>query len=111
VQPFPGSGGKWQVSEGGNAPRWSADSRSIFYANTDGAMMEVPVEAGATFSHGRPQMLFDTRFPINSDTFTNYDVTPDGRFIMFRTTSEMRSAEQIDVVVNFFEFLRRTAAR
>jgi Tol biopolymer transport system component len=106
VQPFPGAGGKWQVSEGGNAPRWSADGKSIFYANADGAMMEVPVETGATFSHGKPKVLFETRYPTMSDTFTNYDVTPDGRFIMVRSTSEMNTADQIDVIVGFFELLR-----
>jgi Tol biopolymer transport system component len=111
VQPFPGAGGKWQVSEGGNAPRWSTDGKSIFYANADGAMMQVPVETGSTFSHGKAQVLFETRYPTSSDTFTNYDVTSDGRFIMVRTTSEMRTAEQIDVIVNFFEMLGRTAAK
>ena len=109
VQPFPGAGGKWQVSEGGNAPRWSADGKSIFYANADGALMEVPVETGATFSHGKAKVLFETRYQTNSDTFTNYDVTPDGRFIMVNPTSEMHTAEQIDVVVNFFELIQRTA--
>jgi eukaryotic-like serine/threonine-protein kinase len=111
VQPFPGTGGKWQVSEGGNAPRWSTDGRSIYYANADGAMMQVPVEAGATFAHGKARLLFETRYPLNSDTFTNYDVMPGDRFIMVRTTSEMRASEQIDVVVNFFEMLKRTAPK
>jgi hypothetical protein len=97
------------VSEGGNAPRWSADGKSIFYANADGALMEVPVETGATFSHGKAKVLFETRYQTNSDTFTNYDVTPDGRFIMVNPTSEMHTAEQIDVVVNFFELIQRTA--
>jgi len=109
VQPFPGAGGKWQVSEGGSAPRWSTDGKSIYYANADGAMMQVPVETDATFSHSKPRLLFDTRYPMLSDTFTNYDVTRDGRFIMVRTTSEMTTAEQIDVVVNFFELLRPPA--
>lgn len=88
------------MSEGGNAPRWSTDGKSLVYANAD----------GASFSHGNPRVLFETRYPTTSDTFTNYDVTPDGRFIMVRTTSELRTAEQIDVVVNFFELLRRTEA-
>jgi hypothetical protein len=111
VQPFPGAGGKWQVSEGGNAPRWSTDGRSIYYANTEGAMMQVPVEAGATFSHGKARVLFETRYPMNSDTFTNYDVTPDGHFIMVRTTSEMRAAEQVEVVVNFFDLLKQATVK
>ncbi len=111
VQPFPGSGGKWQVSEGGNAPRWSTDGRSIYYANIEGAMMQVPVEAGATFSHGKARVLFESRYPMNSDTFTNYDVMPDGRFIMVRTTSEMSAADQVEVVVNFFELLKQASSK
>ena len=74
-------------------------------------MMEVPVVAGESFSHGTPRALFDTRFPPDSDTFTNYDVAPDGSFIMVQTASEMRTAEHVDVVVNFFELLRRAAGK
>jgi len=111
VQPFPEAGGKWQVSEGGTGPRWSRDGKSIFFANADGAMMEVPVATGTTFSHGKPRVLFETRYPVNTDTFTNYDVTPDGHFIMVRATSDMTAAEQIDVVVNFFELLKGAAAK
>ena len=111
VQPFPGAGGKWQVSEGGNAPRWSRDGKTIFYPNADGAMMQVPVATGGTFSHGKPKVLFETRFATTADTFTNYDVMPDGRFIMVRTTSDMRTAEQIDVLVNFFDLVKRAGAK
>jgi hypothetical protein len=45
--------------------------------------------------------------PTTSDTFTNFDVTPDGRFIMVRTTSAMCTAGHIDVIVNFFDMLKR----
>ena len=90
---------------------WSTDGKALYYVNADVKMMEVPVEAGESFSHGAPRALFDTRFPTDSDTFTNYDVTPDGGFIMVQTTSEMRTAEHVNVIVNFFELLRRGAAK
>ncbi len=111
VQSFASAGGRWQVSDGGSTPRWSSDGKALYYVSAARMMMEVPVETGAAFSHARPKALFETRFPTNSDTFTNYDVTPDGHFIMIRTMSEMRTAEHVNVIVNFFELLRRTASK
>src|SRR5207244_11522952 len=34
VRPFPGSGGRWQVSlDGGSEPVWAANGRGLFYRN------------------------------------------------------------------------------
>jgi Tol biopolymer transport system component len=109
VQSFPRPQGRWQLSSGGVGPVWSTDGKSLYYIAADVKMMEVPVDAGDTFSHGTPRALFDTRFPPDSDTFTNYDVTADGGFVMVQTSSEMRTAEHVNVVENFFGMLRRTA--
>ena len=39
VQPFPGPGGKWQISTaGGTEPRWRRDGRELFYLASDGAL-------------------------------------------------------------------------
>jgi Tol biopolymer transport system component len=111
VQAFPRPGGRWQLSNGGVGPVWSTNGKSLYYIAPDIRMMDVPVDAGETFSHGTPRALFDTRFPPDSDTFTNYDVTADGEFIMVQTSSEMRTAEHVNVVVNFFELLRRAAVK
>jgi len=111
VQSFHRPGGRWQVSDGGVGPVWSTDGKALYYVNADVKMMEVPVEAGGSFSHGAPHGLFETRFPTDSDTFTNYDVTPDGGFILVQTSSEMRTAEHVNVIVSFFELLRRAAGR
>jgi Tol biopolymer transport system component len=51
VQPFPGPGGKWQIStDGGGADgvRWSANGRELFYRNDD-KMMSVDLETRPTF--------------------------------------------------------------
>ena len=106
VQPFPAPGGQWQISDGGTSPRWAVDGKTLYYVSVTGTMMEVQVETAKAFTHGKPKALYETRFPTNTDTATNYDVTPDGRFIMVRTASEMRTAEHLDVVVNFFGLLR-----
>ena len=106
VRPFRGSEARWQLSEGGSNPQWSTDGKFLYYVDLDARLAEVPVQAGAGFSYGRPKVLFETRFPTTSDTFTNFDPTPDGRFVMVRTTSAMRTAEHIDVIVNFFDILK-----
>lgn len=42
VAPFPGPGGKWQVSAaGGFFPRWRRDTREMFYLAPDNALMAV----------------------------------------------------------------------
>src|ERR1019366_755361 len=39
VQPYPGPGGKWQIStDGGMDPRWSANGRELTYRNGDKVM-------------------------------------------------------------------------
>src|SRR5437667_12530984 len=45
VQPFPGPGGKWQVSnEGGTQPRWNRNGKELFYISADGKLMSVAIE-------------------------------------------------------------------
>ena len=45
VKPYPGPGGKWQVStDGGTEPMWNRNSREIFY-RTGAKMMAVEVNA------------------------------------------------------------------
>ncbi|MBI5601415.1 MAG: PD40 domain-containing protein, partial [Gemmatimonadetes bacterium] len=82
VRPFPGPGGRWQISkDGGNEPRWSPTGREIFFRSGP-AMMAAEVQAGAQFASGAVRELFRTT--ASTSTFhTNYDVTRDGQtFIM-----------------------------
>jgi len=119
VQPFPGPGRKWQVStEGGTEPVWSRNGRELFYRNGR-KMMSVDITSGPTFAAGNPKMLFEADYEPLSTVFggQNYDVTPDGQhFIMVRgkeTTAASnnpfpsRSAQQINVVLNLFEELKK----
>ncbi len=47
VRPFPGPGGKWQIStNGGAAPRWSGDGKEVYY-NVWNRTMSVGVTLGA----------------------------------------------------------------
>jgi serine/threonine-protein kinase len=114
VQPAPaiaaGSGPapKWQVSvDGGTGPRWSADSRELFYRNGD-KVMSVAIEPGATFRAGTPRVLFEGRYEMTFPSGTGYDVSPDGkRFIMIKRLESEGASAQIHFVLDWFDEVRR----
>jgi Tol biopolymer transport system component len=100
VQPFPGTGGKYQVStNGGGQPVWRADGKELFYLAADGTMMAVPIDETGQFNAGVPQALFPTsaRAGINQ----KFAVTKDGkRFLVSATPPQSRSMP-LTVVVNW----------
>jgi Tol biopolymer transport system component len=78
VVPFPGPGGKWQVSTGigGSVPHWSADGRELFYVTGDRDLMTVEVKSGSEFQASSPKPLFS----LSSLTpVTVFEVSRDGR--------------------------------
>ena len=90
VQPFPGDGGKYQVSRnGGSRPTWRADGRELFYLSADGTMMAVPIEATTHFDPGVAQALFKTDV-VRASVGRQYAVTKDGkRFLITRRRQEL----------------------
>jgi eukaryotic-like serine/threonine-protein kinase len=83
VVPFPGPGGKWQVSSGGgDYPRWRGDGKELFYLSLDNKMMAAEVKAsGSSFAIGAVRQLFEIR--VYRSQVGAYDVTADGqRFIL-----------------------------
>jgi serine/threonine-protein kinase len=103
VRPFPGPGGRWQVSkEGGNEPRWSPTGREIFFrAGTN--MMAAAVQAGATFAPGEVRGLFHTT-AVSGINYTAYDVSRDGRtFILAQPLAA--NDQTVVVLLNWFENL------
>ena len=108
VQPYPGPGGKWQIStEGGNEPVWNPNGRELFYRSGD-RMMAVDVTTRPGFIAGKPRMLFEGRYEPAPVPIANYDVSPDGqRFLMVKTSEQDSSTTQINVVLNWFEELKQ----
>ena len=109
VQPYPGPGGKWQIStEGGTEPVWNPNGRELFY-RSGGKMLVVEITTQPSFATSRPRMLFEggQYLPPTGPypyPFPNYDVSPDGqRFLMITKESK----PQINVVLNWFEDLKR----
>jgi Tol biopolymer transport system component len=55
VQPFPGPGGKWQIStNGGTVPVWAQNGRELFYMSS-GKLMSVGVTTQPTLSASTPR--------------------------------------------------------
>jgi len=109
VQPYPGPGGKWQIStEGGTEPVWNPKGRELFY-RVGNKMMSVEVTTQRGFAAGKPQVLFEGPYVPTPLTAPYYDVSPDGkRFLMLKPIEQGQGAPtHINVVLNWFEELKR----
>jgi eukaryotic-like serine/threonine-protein kinase len=109
VQPYPGPGGKWQIStEGGKEPLWNRNGRELFYRSGI-KMMAVEITTQPSFSAGTPKALFEGQYQSLNQSNPNYDVSPDGqRFLMLKPSEQAQAAPtQINVVLNWFEELKQ----
>jgi eukaryotic-like serine/threonine-protein kinase len=109
VQPYPGPGGKWQIStEGGTEPLWNPNGRELFYRSGN-RMMAVDIATQPGFAAGKPRMLFEGPYMPTPGTTPNYEVSRDGqRFLMLKPSEQAQAAPtQINVVLNWFEELKQ----
>jgi serine/threonine protein kinase len=104
VQPYPGPGGKWQVStDGGTEPVWARNGE-LFYRNGD-KMMAVETNTKSNFSADKPKLVFERRY-ATYNTMPAYDVTPDGqRFLLAKTAGQ--GPQEINIVLNWIEELKQ----
>jgi eukaryotic-like serine/threonine-protein kinase len=108
MQPYPGPGGKRQISsEGGTEPAWNSTGRELFYRNGD-KMMAVDIATQPRFTAGKPHLLFEGHYEPTPGSNPNYDVTPDGqRFLMLKPSDTSEATPtQINLILNWFEELK-----
>ena len=73
--------------------------------------MVVGIGTEPEFEPDAPRVLFEGAYDLALNVRTpNYDVAPDGRFLMIRQ-SEGSSPNQINVVLNWSEELKRLVPR
>ena len=101
VQPFPESGGKWQIStEGGSEPQWAPDGTALYYLAPDTNMMRVDVDTGATFEAGIPEPVFQVS--LRQITLNNrYLVAPDGERFLLLGSLQGESTPPTTIILNW----------
>jgi serine/threonine-protein kinase len=110
VVPYPGPGGKTQVStDGGRLPRWNPNGRELFYVNGT-RLMAVDVETSPVFRRLTPKALFEAP-ALGVATSAFYAVAPDGARFLIPALGEtdVDAPFELRIVVNWFEELRELA--
>ena len=111
MRDFPTPTDKWTVSEGGgHGARWSPTGDELYYWKRSStgvdSLFAVPIRREPEFQPGDPEFLFDLRRSTGSRSGDNWDVHPEGWFVIavdegseFGAASEPR----ITVIVNWFD--------
>jgi len=98
VETFPVGGGKWQIStSGGLMPTWSRDGRALYFVNGQ-SVMAVDVDTKGVFSPGVPRVLFTGPYDLRTVIQRNYDVGPDGRFLMVKRQASAAAPAELVVL-------------
>ena len=89
VAAFPSMASVHQVSNGGGTePRWSRTGRELL-CESGGRLMSVAVPPGPSFNAGTPRPFFSLAGYRRARNRPQYDVAPDGRFVMIRETGRL----------------------
>jgi serine/threonine-protein kinase len=108
LRSFPDGGDKVQVSSGGGwAPVWPRSGKELFYSvpleGSKGRIMAVSVSPEPPVRASPARLLFEHRYEA-----LDYDVFPDGQhFVMSETDNEAMRVTHFNVVLNWFEELKR----
>jgi Tol biopolymer transport system component len=105
VTPFPGPGGKTQISVGGGRePRWRHDGKELFYLEGR-TLMAADVKADETrFEVGAVHRLFQSRVSTGNEV---YDVSRDGQHFLLDVVDDDPASDAITVVVNWPALLKK----
>ena len=107
VRPYPNvQAGRWQFSRGGGTqPLWARNGRELFYVDSQGQLMAVPVQTESALEFGNAEIILDGT-TVGGRIGRTYDVSPDGeRFLMI--TEAGASDVELILVQNWGEELKR----
>ena len=107
VRPFPALDADYLISTGeGVGPVWSANGRELFYRHGADMMVVQVRPDGANFGSPAPTVLFTGNFIRDQYGDQDYDMAPDGRFLMMRPTASGASGLRIQVILNWIDDVR-----
>jgi eukaryotic-like serine/threonine-protein kinase len=108
VAPFPGPGGKRQIStSGGTLPRWRRDGREILYVRPDGRLTAAEVNIkGSTIEVGQVQPLGILVVGPGTGAYS-YDLSADGQRFLVVAATEQASAPPLTLIQNWAAGLKK----
>jgi eukaryotic-like serine/threonine-protein kinase len=109
VRPFPGPGGRVQVSvDGGGDARWIRGGRAIVYVTPDRTLSVASVTASPSFTV-QSRSPFPTKMPSDFDGSNGFDVSDDGQHVAAVLPSGQGA--KVMVILNFAQELREKLKR
>jgi hypothetical protein len=109
VRAFPSGQNVTGISlAGGEAPRWSANGRELFFVAADGRINEVKVKsASPSFDSGPPVPLFNANLlrPPN-EPLLDYDVSSDGKRFLITTAAPGLNSVALNLFLNWTAALK-----
>jgi len=108
LKPADGRGRGRQIStDGGWAPVWSPDAKTIYYQNGS-TMMAIDIISEPTLTAAKPRLLFDGVMELKpSNNARSYDLSPDGRKFVMIQPEQDSATPQIHIVQNWFDEMKR----
>ena len=114
VRPFPNVDSALHPisTNGGRGPLWAPDGRELFYVESDGRLLAVPVQTDPTFARGTAMVVMDGDYRLTTPVGPRaYDIDPSGeRFLVVKPTaapgSDSRSLPSLTFVLNWAEELQ-----
>jgi len=102
VQAMSDATNRAQVStEGGTNPQWTRSGSELLFQSKN-RVMSVKFSPGGALNLGKPVVLFEDK-----RGWTGYDIAPDGRLVVARDADDDRTGTQINIVLRWFEEIKR----
>jgi serine/threonine protein kinase/Tol biopolymer transport system component len=108
VRPFPGPGGKWQISSnGGLEPYWSRDGSKLFFRRNDQYLVVDVETSGESFRAGRPRVAVEHVEQLLPEQSYSVDANGERFLTVGRVDEKEAGPDRVVVMVNWFDELRR----
>ena len=105
VRPFPGPGGRWQISTaGGSQPHWRRDGKELVYLTSENKLMAVPIATSPGFRAGPPALLFAVHPSLNGSA---YDATGDHVRFLVNTVPDEGGSPPLSLLVHWTRLLAK----
>jgi serine/threonine-protein kinase len=114
VRPYPGPGGRRQVStEGGEYPTWSKKRNELFYLGPDRRIWVAAYGTDQdTFRADKPRLWSEDVLADRGELVRNFDLHPDGeRIAGLKAAQSQEDRARVVLSFNIFDELRRIAPK